>query len=94
MPRILIAEDDSLISSFIEKGLRARGYSTHVVDDGEHLVTVESALGVSSRKEQLVGMLERSGIAVNLPAPDAPRDRGRAAGTPGSTRARGPPLTS
>ena len=35
MPRILIAEDDHLISSFIEKGLRARGYSTHVVDDGE-----------------------------------------------------------
>ena len=35
MPRILIAEDDNLISSFIEKGLRARGYATHVVDDGE-----------------------------------------------------------
>jgi DNA-binding response OmpR family regulator len=35
MTRILIAEDDNLISSFIEKGLRARGYSTHVVDDGE-----------------------------------------------------------
>ena len=35
MPRILIAEDDNLISSFIEKGLRARGYATHVVEDGE-----------------------------------------------------------
>jgi DNA-binding response OmpR family regulator len=35
MPRILIAEDDPLISSFIDKGLRARGYATHVVDDGE-----------------------------------------------------------
>lgn len=35
MTRILIAEDDNLISSFIEKGLRARGYATHVVDDGE-----------------------------------------------------------
>jgi DNA-binding response OmpR family regulator len=34
MTRILIAEDDELISSFVEKGLRARGYSTHVVDDG------------------------------------------------------------
>jgi twitching motility protein PilT len=32
-----------------------------------HLVTVEAALTVSSRKEQLVGMLERSGISVNLP---------------------------
>ena len=35
MTRILIAEDDELISSFIDKGLRARGYSTHVVDDGD-----------------------------------------------------------
>ena len=35
MPRILIAEDDELISSFIEKGLRARGYSTHAVGDGD-----------------------------------------------------------
>jgi DNA-binding response OmpR family regulator len=34
MPRILIAEDDPLISSFIEKGLRAHGYSTLVVSDG------------------------------------------------------------
>ena len=35
MPRILIAEDDPLISSFVEKGLRANGYGTHVVGDGE-----------------------------------------------------------
>jgi CheY-like chemotaxis protein len=35
VPRILIAEDDPLISGFLEKGLRATGYSTHVVDDGE-----------------------------------------------------------
>jgi DNA-binding response OmpR family regulator len=34
MARILIAEDDPLISSFIEKGLRARGYATHVACDG------------------------------------------------------------
>jgi DNA-binding response OmpR family regulator len=34
MARILIAEDDPLISSFLEKGLRASGYTTHVVDDG------------------------------------------------------------
>jgi DNA-binding response OmpR family regulator len=32
--RILIAEDDALISSFLEKGLRASGYSTFVADDG------------------------------------------------------------
>jgi DNA-binding response OmpR family regulator len=32
--RILIAEDDPLISAFLEKGLRANGYATIVADDG------------------------------------------------------------
>ena len=41
MPQILIVEDDPLVSSFLEKGLRAGGYSTHVVADGE--VAVETA---------------------------------------------------
>lgn len=35
MSRILIAEDDPLMSSFLEKGLRANGMSTFVVGDGE-----------------------------------------------------------
>ena len=35
MARILIAEDDPLIGSFIEKGLRAAGFSTILADDGE-----------------------------------------------------------
>jgi two-component system copper resistance phosphate regulon response regulator CusR len=34
MTRILIAEDEERIASFIEKGLRASGYSTEVVHDG------------------------------------------------------------
>ncbi|MGD9702030.1 MAG: response regulator transcription factor [Acidimicrobiia bacterium] len=34
MSRILIAEDDPLISSFLEKGLRSSGYSTFVADTG------------------------------------------------------------
>jgi DNA-binding response OmpR family regulator len=34
MSRILIAEDEPRLSSFLEKGLRAAGYSTSVVDDG------------------------------------------------------------
>ena len=34
MARILIAEDDPLISAFLEKGLRANGYATIVADDG------------------------------------------------------------
>jgi DNA-binding response OmpR family regulator len=33
--RILIAEDDPLISSFVEKGLRASGFTTFVADDGD-----------------------------------------------------------
>ncbi|MGH9192463.1 MAG: response regulator transcription factor [Acidimicrobiales bacterium] len=34
MARILIAEDDPLISAFLEKGLRANGYATSLADDG------------------------------------------------------------
>jgi DNA-binding response OmpR family regulator len=34
MARILIAEDEARIASFLEKGLRANGFSTTVVDDG------------------------------------------------------------
>jgi DNA-binding response OmpR family regulator len=33
--RILIAEDDPLIGSFLKKGLRASGFSTFLADDGE-----------------------------------------------------------
>ncbi|HEY6534143.1 MAG TPA: response regulator transcription factor [Acidimicrobiales bacterium] len=35
MTRILIAEDMDLISSFVEKGLRANGFTTEVVATGE-----------------------------------------------------------
>ena len=34
MRRILIAEDEAGIASFLEKGLRANGFTTEVVDDG------------------------------------------------------------
>ncbi|MGW4049886.1 response regulator transcription factor [Streptomyces sp. NPDC004779] len=34
MSRILIAEDDARIASFVEKGLSRSGYVTHVVGDG------------------------------------------------------------
>jgi DNA-binding response OmpR family regulator len=34
MSRILIAEDEPRLSSFLEKGLRAAGYTTTVCDDG------------------------------------------------------------
>lgn len=35
MTSILIAEDEDRISSFVEKGLRASGYSTMIVADGD-----------------------------------------------------------
>jgi DNA-binding response OmpR family regulator len=35
MATILIAEDDPLVSSFLEKGFRARGLATVVAADGE-----------------------------------------------------------
>jgi two-component system copper resistance phosphate regulon response regulator CusR len=35
MSRILIAEDEQRISSFVERGLRANGFATQVVADGE-----------------------------------------------------------
>jgi two-component system, OmpR family, response regulator len=34
MSRILIAEDESRLAAFLEKGLRAQGYATTVVSDG------------------------------------------------------------
>ena len=43
MARILIAEDDPLIGSFLEKGLRAGGYSTSLVDDGEQAQNLSEA---------------------------------------------------
>ncbi|MGA6166362.1 response regulator transcription factor [Amycolatopsis magusensis] len=39
MSRILIAEDELRIASFVEKGLRANGFSTTVVTDGDAALT-------------------------------------------------------
>jgi DNA-binding response OmpR family regulator len=38
--RILIAEDEPRLSSFLEKGLRSAGYSTMVCDDGNRCVVL------------------------------------------------------
>lgn len=38
MKRILIAEDEPRIAAFLEKGLRANGFTTTVVEDGEDAV--------------------------------------------------------
>jgi DNA-binding response OmpR family regulator len=61
--RILIAEDDPLIGSFVEKGLRASGYSTFLVDDGERA----QALGLTDSFDLLIldmGLPGRDGLQV------------------------------
>lgn len=42
MSRILIVEDERGLSSFLEKGLGSRGYSTKVVDDGASAMAIAS----------------------------------------------------
>jgi DNA-binding response OmpR family regulator len=61
--RILIAEDDPLIGAFVEKGLRASGYSTFLVDDGERA----QALGLTDQFDLLIldmGLPQRDGLQV------------------------------
>jgi DNA-binding response OmpR family regulator len=61
--RILIAEDDPLISSFIEKGLRSHGFSTFVADDGEHA----ESLSLTEEFDLMIldmGLPEREGFHV------------------------------
>jgi DNA-binding response OmpR family regulator len=63
MARILIAEDDQLIASFIEKGLRAHGYATFRADDGEQA----QALGLTNEFDLMIldmGLPEREGFHV------------------------------
>ena len=63
MPRILIAEDDPLISSFIEKGLHANGFSTFVADDGEQA----QRLSMTGEFDLIIldmGLPEREGLHV------------------------------
>ena len=45
MSRILIAEDEQRIASFVEKGLRANGFSTTTVADGETALATACAGG-------------------------------------------------
>jgi DNA-binding response OmpR family regulator len=63
MARILIAEDDQLIGSFIEKGLRANGFSTFRAHDGEQA----QALGLTDEFDLIIldmGLPEREGFHV------------------------------
>jgi DNA-binding response OmpR family regulator len=61
--RILIAEDDPHISSFLEMGLRANGFTTTVADDGESA----QRLGLTDEFDLLIldmGLPERDGFHV------------------------------
>ncbi len=63
MSRILIAEDEPRLSSFLEKGLRAAGYTTTVCDDGVRA----AALARSEDFELLIldiGLPGQDGFAV------------------------------
>ena len=63
MARVLIAEDDPRIGSFVEKGLRANGYSTMLVGDGEQA----QALAMTDQFDLLIldmGLPRRDGLHV------------------------------
>lgn len=63
MARILIAEDDPLIGSFLEKGLRANGYTTFLADDGEKA----QSLSLTDEFDLLIldmGLPQREGFQV------------------------------
>ncbi len=63
MTRILIAEDDGLISSFIDKGLRASGFSTLIASDGEEA----EQYGMTDEFDLIIldmGLPERDGLQV------------------------------
>ena len=63
MARVLIAEDDPLIGSLLEKGLRAQGFSTFLVDDGEQALN----LGLTDEFDLVIldmGLPEREGFQV------------------------------
>ena len=45
MSRILIAEDEARIASFLEKGLRANGFATEIASDGEEALRLARSGG-------------------------------------------------
>ena len=63
MSRILIAEDEERIASFLEKGLKANGFTTSVASDGRDAV----ALASTGRYDLLIldlGLPGKDGFAV------------------------------
>ncbi|MEU3274175.1 response regulator transcription factor [Saccharomonospora sp. NPDC006951] len=63
MSRILIAEDEQRIASFVEKGLRANGFVTEVVSDGDAALA-EAVAGQFDLVVLDLGLPKRDGFAV------------------------------
>ncbi|ASR37432.1 DNA-binding response regulator [Prauserella marina] len=63
MSRILIAEDEQRIASFVEKGLRANGFVTQVVSDGDAALA-EAVAGQFDLVVLDLGLPKRDGFAV------------------------------
>ena len=82
--RILIAEDEGRIASFLEKGLRANGFATELAKDGDEALR----LSRSGRFDLLIldlGLPGKDGFAVLREL----RDEGRALPVSSSRRAAG-----
>jgi DNA-binding response OmpR family regulator len=61
--RILIAEDDPLIGSFLQKGFRAQGFATFLIDNGEQA----ESLGLTDEFDLMIldmGLPDRDGFHV------------------------------
>ena len=63
MTAILIAEDEARIASFVQKGLRAEGYSTTVVANGNEAITAARSGGFDLLILDL-GLPGRDGLSV------------------------------
>jgi two-component system copper resistance phosphate regulon response regulator CusR len=61
--RILIVEDEQKIASFIERGLKARGYSTRVVQDGDSALAL-ARTGSFDLMILDLGLPQQDGLAV------------------------------
>jgi DNA-binding response OmpR family regulator len=63
MNRILIVEDEARIATFIEKGLRARGFTTNWVEDGKNAI----AMAINTKFDLAIldlGLPDKDGLEV------------------------------
>ena len=60
MRRILIAEDEPRIASFLEKGLQANGFTTTVVEDGRDALDGGASTPASSDTGAVLARSARS----------------------------------